>query len=286
MQSDVSRPGAGDPPQEACPWTTQRGRVKFVEFAARAPHLTRREFHLYWQRHHSPHVMNCTAFSQYMQKYVTTHSVPRPESVLPDHYEPVPAFEGVAEVWLASLDEALAWLSHPIYAELIQPDELRFIDQTGLVEIVIVREEQVLRAAPDLSENGLVKVHAVLRKQAGLTADEFHRRLSEAAHEVAATPALAALLRQFVISHRLADPQPEGFPIAAIDGVAEFWFDGLDAASSFFSSTAYARTFAAAEKSLIAGGRARAVVAIAHVVHDEYSFQPTVMQPQSFPWSG
>ena len=55
MTSKVPTSGDASSSSDAAPWTTQQGRVKFIEFAARAAHLTRRDFHLYWQRHHSPH---------------------------------------------------------------------------------------------------------------------------------------------------------------------------------------------------------------------------------------
>lgn len=283
--STAPRPGDWVDPEAPgpAPWSTQQGIVKFIEFPVRVPQMSRRAFHLYWQRHHSPHVMNCTGFSQFMRKYVTTHAYPEPVDILPAHYVPVDAFEGAAEVWLASLDEAIAWLSHPLYAELIQPDEPRFIDPSGAVEILIAREERVLRADSDLAESGLVKVHALYRRTEALAPTEFHGRLSEAAHGIVMDDDPVGLLRNMTISHRLPEPQPEGFPIAPIDAIAEFWFDDPAQARRFYSSAAFER-FARAERPLIADGRARAVVGVAHVVHDEYSFQPTVMQPQAFAW--
>ena len=268
------------------PWADRRGTIKFIELAVPAPHLSRQQFHLYWQRHHSPHVMNCTAFSRFMRKYVTTHALAGAVDVVPAHYVVASPFEGVAEVWLDSLDEAIKWLSHPIYSELIQPDEMRFIDQTGKVEIFIAREEYILRPAAGMPETGRVKVHAIYRRRDGLAPAQFHAQLSQAAHAATRDPVFASRLRQLVISHRLPDPQPDGLPIAPIDAVAELWFDSLADARDFFTSPEYVDTLGRAEMSLSAGGVARSVVAMAHVVHDEYSFQPTVTQPHSFPWTG
>ena len=82
--------------------------------------MSRRAFHLYWQRHHSPHVMNATPFSQFMRKYMTGHVYPEDIIGLPIHFARTPQFEGAGEVWINGVEEAAKWLSNPLYAELLR----------------------------------------------------------------------------------------------------------------------------------------------------------------------
>jgi len=58
---------------EAEVWKSQLGIIKLIEFPVRNPKMSRRAFHLYWQKHHSPHVMNLTSFAQFIRKYNSGH---------------------------------------------------------------------------------------------------------------------------------------------------------------------------------------------------------------------
>jgi len=263
-------------------WTATRGPVKFLEFPVRIPEMSHRAFHLYWQRHHSPHVMNATGFSQFMRKYSTAHVYPEPSQGLPPHYMQDTPFEGAAEVWLSGLEEVERWLSHPLYAELIQPDEPRFIRQDGAVEVVITREEKVLPLKPDGAETGLVKVLAIQTRSEGMGRIEFHEQLSALARHMVKFGSLRHRIAAFTVSHRIADPYLDWMPPTNIDAVAEFWFSSRDEMAAFFSDPLFAASFGASEQQLLRGGHARTLVTRVHVVHDEYSFQPTLTQPQPF----
>lgn len=285
-QRDPS-PGAWiDPDDRDGPaWSATRGPVKFLEFPVRIPAMSHRAFHLYWQRHHSPHVMNTTGFSQFMRKYSTAHVYPETSPGLPAHYKQETPFEGAAEVWVSSLEEVSSWLSHPLYAELIQPDEPRFISQDGAVEVAIVREQALLRREPDQHETGLVKVFALCQRREGLERREFHQRLGDAAERLVSVDALRQRLVALTVSHRIADPYPEGMPPPSIDAAAELWFASRAEMRAFFADPAFVAWSRTAEVPLLHEGSARAIVTCVHVVHDEYSFQPTLMQPQPFRWT-
>ncbi len=191
------------------PWLNNDGIVKLMEFPVRHPAMSRRAFHLYWQRHHSPSVMNVTAFSQFMRKYTTAHVLPGIPDMLP-RYLQATTFEGVSEVWINRLEEVGIWLSHPVYSELIRPDEPRFIRQDGGGEFVVVKEERLHEPDRDLVESGLTKVYVLMsRLPADLEHDAFHSALSEYGHRLIERPALRKALRKFVLSHRLRDPLPE-----------------------------------------------------------------------------
>lgn len=269
---------------DPAPWTNQGGIIKFIEFPVRIPGMSQRAFHLHWQRHHSPHVMNVTSFSRFMRKYNTGHVYPQKVSGLPAHYRQTTSFEGAAEVWINRLSEIDAWLSHPLYAQLIQPDEARFIRQDGSVEVVLVKEERLYEPEVDLCETGLTKLYLLMKRRSGLTRPEFHEGLSALGKHLLEQPSLRSRLRKLVVSHRLPDPLPEAVPVADIDAVVELWFNDRGEMEHFYADPAYSDAVRAREKTLADDAEIRAVAVRMHVVHDEMSFQPSTTQPVPYQW--
>lgn len=262
------------------------GAVKFMEFPVRLPTLSRREFHLYWQRHHSPHVMNVTPFAQYIRKYMSAHVCPVASATLPAHYALVDAFEGASELWLDSLADVGDWLGHPLYAELIQPDEARFLLQDGSGAFIIAYEERIHAPEPDLVESNLTKLYLLVKRRPGLDREAGQAAISAHARRLAASPSLRARLRRLTVSHKLGGSLPEGFVLADIDAVLELWFDDRAALAAFFQDPDYRTHVALHEAEAVDAGAIRAVVAKLRVIHDEYSFQPTTTQPFPFTWDG
>lgn len=269
---------------EAEPWKTHDGIVKFFEFPVPIAGMSPRAFHLYWQKHHSPQAMHVTAFSQFMRKYNSTHKYPDDPVRLPSRYEPMARAEGAAEVWVNRLSEVGDWLGNPLYPELIQPDEPRFIAQDGSAELIIAKEERFYKADPDLVENLKTKVYVLGRRPEGLDYDAFHAAASAHARNIFATPALRRHLIQFVLSHKLREPLPlEGMEGADIDVVFELWFDDTATANAFFAEPDFAG-LAAREADLFGDAPLRALATRVRVVHDEFSFQPSTTQPLPFSW--
>lgn len=270
---------------EAEPWRTHDGIVKFLEFPARIAGMSSRAFHLYWQKHHSPHAMHVTAFSQFMRKYNSTHRFPDDPVALPARFQPMPRAEGAAEVWVNSLSEVGDWLGNPLYPELIQPDEPRFIAQDGSAELVIMKEERLFKSDPDLVENLKTKVYLLGRRPAGSDYDAFHAGASRLARDIFDTPALRQHLIQFVLSHKLREPLPlEVMEGADIDVIFELWFNDVAAANAFFAALEALEDLAARERALFGDVPLRALATRVRVVHDEFSFQPSTTQPLAFKW--
>lgn len=262
------------------------GVVKFMEFPVRLPALSRRDFHLYWQRHHSPHVMNVTPFAQYIRKYVSAHAWPVTPVGLPAHYGVADAYEGASELWLNSLGDVGDWLGHPLYAELIQPDEARFLLQDGSAAFLIAREEHIHVPDPDLAESNLTKLYLLVKRRPELDREAGHAAISAHARRLVASPSLRARLRKLTVSHKLAGPLPEGFVLADIDAVLELWFDSPAEMKAYFADPDYRASVAPHEAGAMDAGAIRAVLAKLRVIHDEYSFQPTTTQPFPFSWDG
>jgi hypothetical protein len=271
--------------KDVTPWTNNNGIVKFIEFPVRIPTMSHRAFHLYWQRHHSPNVMNVTGFSQFMRKYNTGHVYPQKVHGLPAHYQQTTPFEGAAEVWVNGLSEVSAWLGHPLYAELIQPDEPRFIQQDGSVEVIISKEERLYEPHPDLHEANLTKLYILYKRRAELEHDAFHAELSAVGKLLLAQSSLRHLIQKLVISHKLRAPLPEGLALADIDAVGELWFNNRQDITRLFEDPAYVELVQPREQTVTAKNGIRALVAKMHVVHDEFSFQPSTMQPLAFTWN-
>lgn len=270
---------------EAEPWLTHNGIVKFFEFPVPIKEMSPRAFHLYWQKHHSPNVMNVTAFAQYMRKYNSGHAYPEKISDLPEHYDQNTPFEGAAEVWLNSLDEVGDWLGHPLYAELIQPDEPRFISQDGDCEIIVTKEERLYEPAVDMVESLKTKVYLLTTRKQGEDYDDFHSAASAHGKLILEQASLKKHLDKLVISHKLREPLPlDGFELDNIDAVYELWFADIAAMQAFFSESDYAATILPNEENIFDVDYIRTVVAKMRVVHDEFSFQPSTTQPMPFHW--
>ena len=270
---------------ETAPWRSTSGIVKFIEFVVPIPEMNQRAFHLYWQKHHSPNVMNVTPFSQFMRKYNTGHAYPLSVSGVPGRYRQDSPFVGAAEVWLNSETEVRDWLGHPLYAELIQPDEPRFIAQDGRTRLLVTKEERIHVPDPDLNENDRTKVYLLFAKAEHLDAERFHLGLSEACNRIASDSAARKSLLKMTISHKLAEPNSiEGLPEADIDAVVELWFEDRSQLRQFFQEPVLSE-LSRWEASALDGVPTRAVVAKMKVVHDEFSFQPSVTQPLAFDWS-
>ena len=269
---------------EAEPWRTQEGIVKFFEFPVRIPQMSGRAFHLYWQKHHSPNVMNITEFAQFMRKYNSGHVYPDKIKGLPEYYQQNTPFEGAAEVWLNSLEEVGNWLGQPSYAELIQPDEPRFISQEGDIEIILSKEERLYEPAQDMIENLKTKVLILLCCKAGDDYDSFHASTSAHGKLILEQAVLKKHLEKLVISHKLREPHPEDFELANIDAVLELWFKDTGEVERFFSEEAYKNIVLPSENKIFDIKNIKVVVVKMRVVHDEFSFQPSRTQPLPFQW--
>jgi|GEM_PF-1033933 hypothetical protein len=285
MASDYPGPGPWvDPaPCEAAPWRSHAGIVTFIELVVPLPAMSPRDFHLYWQNHHSMHVMNVTPFSQFMRKYSTAHCTPAAKAVLPGHYRQDHPFAGAAQVWLNALAEVPIWLGHPLYPELIAPDEARFIDVAGPVEVALTKQEVLIATSPDFPEAQGVKIMLIARKPADRESDAFHAAASDHGKAIAACPSLRAMLRKLAVSHKL-DEALADFPQADIDAVFELWFDDAPSASAFFAHPDYVGTILPAERDHLAAREILALCTRVQVIHDELSFQPSLTQPHPLVW--
>ena len=284
---DYVNPGPWVNPEitEPEPWKSHDGIVKFFEFPVPIPEMSPRAFHLYWQKHHSPWAMNVTSFSQFMRKYNSSHKYSKDPLKLPAHYKQDTPFEGAAEVWVNSIAEVGDWLGNPIYPELIQPDEPRFIAQDGSAEIIIAKEERLYEPELDMIENLKTKVYLLVTAAEGSDYEQLHASASAHGKLILAQPSLKQHLKKLVVSHKLKEPLPlEGFELHDIDVIYELWFEDIASATAFFDEADYSAKIVENESKVFNGAEIRGLVVKMRVVHDEFSFQPSTTQPMAFSW--
>jgi uncharacterized protein (TIGR02118 family) len=184
-------------------------------FITRKTTLDDADFHRYWRDTHGPIV---TAIKQ-LRMYVQSHRI-----VLAGTNSP---YDGEAEVLIDSL-EALADLRRsPEYREGALRDEHNFIDLTR-VEWMVTRDRPIVDEAVDSS---MVKAIWQLKRKPGMGLEEFRRYWIE--HHGPLGRAMPGL-RRYVQSHLIDEAYLYAEP--RHDGVAQLWFDSIDALRSAFAS--------------------------------------------------
>ena len=105
--------------------------IKLTICARRRPDITHEQFDTHWREKHGPLVRSVTEFSRHVRKYVQCHlaasSVP---FGVPGDYD------GVAELWFDSVEEAAKAFSEPKYLGIIRSDELKFADPEKCISFV------------------------------------------------------------------------------------------------------------------------------------------------------
>lgn len=119
--------------------------VKLFAVLRRRPGMSVEEFRTHWREHHGPLIAGTPELARHIVRY-EQHVRHRPDGL--SGTEDV---DGVAEQWFHSIDDFVGFISEPAYAELIAPDERRFLDMDR-IEFVITEEPVVViddgRGAP------------------------------------------------------------------------------------------------------------------------------------------
>jgi hypothetical protein len=115
--------------------------VKLFAVLRRNPDLTVEEFVTHWRDVHGPLIASEPTLARHIVRY-EQHLRHRP-----DRLSGTDGVDGVAIQWFSSMDDFVGFLSEPAYAELIAPDEGRFLDLERL-EFVITDEPTVIIDGP------------------------------------------------------------------------------------------------------------------------------------------
>lgn len=104
---------------------TEDTLLKVSCFLTRRPDLSHDEFHRYWTEVHTPMLAKPMPGAPRVYRYVQLHPIP-------DH---VPAlqtapYDGVAEIWFDSLEDAAAMFTSDHYNTVVAKDEENFLDRS------------------------------------------------------------------------------------------------------------------------------------------------------------
>jgi hypothetical protein len=92
--------------------------------------MTLEEFYDHWEGSHGPLIRSTPELARHIVRYEQHRRVPQPE------WCGTPGYDGITIQWLESVDAFLAFCAEPAYAELIEPDEKRFLDRDNLVWMI------------------------------------------------------------------------------------------------------------------------------------------------------
>lgn len=103
--------------------------IRLIAFLYRHPDLSSEEFADHWHNTHGPLIRNEPTLARHLIRYVQND--PLASGVLSGTaLGGSLGIDGVAEQWFQSQEDFVAFVSEPAYAELIAPDEAKFLDQT------------------------------------------------------------------------------------------------------------------------------------------------------------
>lgn len=104
--------------------------VKLVAFLKRKPGMTPEQFYDHWENHHGPLIANTPELARHIVRYEQHRRTAHAE------WMGTAGFDGITIQWMASAEALEAFIAEPKYAELIAPDEQRFLDTDALVWMV------------------------------------------------------------------------------------------------------------------------------------------------------
>ena len=131
--------------------------VKLFAMLRRRSGMTSEEFVEHWRGHHGPLIAGEPTLARHIVRYEqhVRH--------LPDALSGTEGVDGVAVQWFRSIDDFVGFISEPAYAELIAPDEQRFLDMS--------RVEYVITDEPTVVIDGDVSGGAAASRAVGAAAD-------------------------------------------------------------------------------------------------------------------
>jgi len=104
--------------------------VKLVAFLKRRDGMTLDEFYEHWEGTHGPLIRSTPELARHLVRYEQHRRVPEPS------WAGTKGYDGITIQWLDSVEAFSAFCAEPKYAELIEPDEERFLDRDSLIWMI------------------------------------------------------------------------------------------------------------------------------------------------------
>jgi uncharacterized protein (TIGR02118 family) len=111
--------------------------VKLFAVLRRRQGMTTEEFVEHWRDRHGPLIASEPTLARHIVRY-EQHVRHRPDALSGNE-----GIDGVAVQWFDSIDGFVGFMSEPAYAELVAPDEQRFLDMER-IEFIITEEPTVI----------------------------------------------------------------------------------------------------------------------------------------------
>ncbi len=111
--------------------------VKLFALLRRREGMSTEEFVEHWRDRHGPLIAGEPSLARHILRY-EQHPRHRPDAL-----SGTEGVDGVAVQWFTSIDDFVGFMSEPAYAQLIAPDEQRFLDMDR-VEFIVTEEPNVV----------------------------------------------------------------------------------------------------------------------------------------------
>ena len=102
--------------------------LKVSCFLTRRGDLSHTEFHRYWTEVHTPMLAKPTPGAPKVHRYIQLHTIARDVPALQ-----TAKYDGVAEIWFDSLEDAAAMFTSDHYNTVVAKDEENFLDRSKTV---------------------------------------------------------------------------------------------------------------------------------------------------------
>ncbi|HEY6394593.1 MAG TPA: EthD domain-containing protein [Candidatus Binataceae bacterium] len=215
--------------------------VKAIYFIKRKPGMSLENFRHYWLNNHAEVVRKVAE----IRKYVQSHTL---DSGYSTHE---PAYDGIAELWYDNTDVMRQIVNTP-ESRAAGEDDANFIDMTKFGFILV--DERVQKEAPTTPE--MPKLIAFLTRKAGMDVDKFQAYWRGHHGPVASK---IPQVRRYVQCHVRRSAYMSGrSPV--YDGVAETWFENLDAMRESGDTEEY-RAVRADEANFLEPGKIQFIIA-------------------------
>jgi len=103
--------------------------LKFTFLIRKIAGMSRENFVDYHRNHHAPLFMSIPETKQYVKKYVVSH----PETI---EGFPTPAYDGITDIYFASMNDFNSFFSSENYKQKVRPDESNLVDLNNVVTLV------------------------------------------------------------------------------------------------------------------------------------------------------
>ena len=210
--------------------------LKQITWFRKRSDLTREEFGQHWRTRHAAIVRELPGIRRYVQNHTTAEGN---------------EVDGIAEVWFDDIDAMRANVGRP-ELDRIRADEPNFLD-TRTMGTLVVEPTVVIDGAMDGA-----KLLVLVRRQASVAPDEFHRAwLEDVGDALASLAGEAGAPVRYEQDHARDSAYRDGRQ-PRWDGTASLWFADPVAAGGFFGSEAFAKV-AAIEQGLMDSQAIRAL---------------------------